>query len=111
MSCGIRGKLAMTWFRLSTVLSRFASCIAANSATAGILVENHSTVTLLVYLQGAKDTNYRGPYSVPPRGKVEIPAPSGKYSVVARRPDGTEHHLGWQDYSDSRRTFNVSLVR
>ncbi len=101
----------MTHFRLMLVMSLLASCFAANTSSAGVLVANDSTVTLVVYIQGAKDTKYRGPFSVPPRGKLEIDVPSGKYNVVAKRPDGTFHYLGWQDYSDSKLVFNVALVK
>jgi hypothetical protein len=101
----------MTRFQVVIAMSLLACCFAANTSNAGILVANDSAVTLVVYLQGPKDAKYHGPYSVPPRGKLEIDAPSGKYNVVAKRPDGTFHYLGWQDYSDSKLTFSISLVK
>lgn len=100
----------MMRFLGTAALSLSALCSAAIASTAGILVANDSPVTLHVFLLGVKDSKYRGPYQISPRGKAEIDVPSGRYKVVVRRPDGTEHHLGWQDYSDSKLTFNVSLV-
>jgi hypothetical protein len=85
----------MTHFRLMIVMSLLAICFAANTSSAGVLVANDGAVT----------------YSVPPRGKLEIDVPSGKYNVAAKRPDGTFHYLGWQDYSDSKLVFNVALVK
>src|SRR5687767_6512952 len=101
----------MTRFQFVIVLTLLANCVAANTSTADILVANDSTVTLLVYMKGPKDGTYHGPFSVSPRGKIGIALPSGKYNVIAKRPDGTYTYLGWQDYSDSKLTFSIALVK
>ncbi len=90
-------------------LGLWIGCFSAAFAAAGIRLKNESHSTLQVFLKGVNDVVHRGPYTLPPRESKEINVPPGRYMVSAEKPDKTLFHLDWQDYSDHKITYGVSL--
>lgn len=84
-------------------------CYSTSVADAGISLKNESRSTLQVFLKGVNDVKDRGPYTLQPGKSQNINVPPGRYLVSAQKPDKTFFHLDWQDYSDHKITYGVSL--
>jgi hypothetical protein len=79
------------------------------TCTAQILLENKSKSTLYVFLQGANDKDFSIRVSISPEGIHLLDIAPGYYYVATKRPNGTFSYLHWQNYSNHKITYDVSL--
>lgn len=97
----------MKYFMMSLWIS--AALYLPTVATAGIRVQNDGRSTLRVFVMGINDTDWREPCTVHP-GKIHsMDLPPGRYYVMAQKPDNSYNSLGWQDYSDNKIVYRISL--
>lgn len=82
---------------------------ACSPSLAGIRIVNDGRSTLYIYVMGVRDTDWRKPVTVQPQQTVSVDIPPGRYYVMAQKPDKSYNTLGWQDYSDNRIVYRVSL--
>lgn len=87
----------------------FVVVVFANPVRAGIRVENATDNTLELFLMGERDSRYGSPHVLPPRKETTLNVSPGKYKVKTKHPNGRIHYLGWQDYSNHKITFRISL--
>ncbi len=92
------------WFRSIVLLGLLLW--PSSFAAAAIQVENTSENTISVWLQGASDQKYRGPFSVQPGKTIELPVPAGRYYVAVRGSHGYQYP-GWADYTNHRITYRL----
>jgi hypothetical protein len=93
------------------VFMAVVTLLSANCTTcpAQILLENKSKSTLYVFLQGANDKDFSIRVSIQPEGIHLLNIAPGYYYVATKHPNGTFSFLHWQNYSNHKITYNVSL--
>ncbi len=95
--------------RICCILS--CCLVSTESVFAQVRLLNDSKVFISVELKGRGDTNYRGPWRIPPGMSAEIPVAAGDYRVRIERADGSGKRqiLPLRDYSDCEITYHISL--
>lgn len=99
----------MNRFMLIVWMSVVTAALSPSVVAAGIQVENDGRSTLHVFVMGVKDSQWRGPFTVQPGKALPLDVPPGRYYVIAQKPDKSYSSLGWQDYTDNKIVYRLSL--